>query len=75
MLIKKDSKFGYYNQQDANECLLYLLEILEKEIENLHLPTNYPFLGYYMYMFKCLKCKKNEYFLQKNTLLMIDIVK
>lgn len=72
-LIKKNRKYGYYNQQDANECFLFLLEELEKYFTKSKISKDHPFTGYYIYQTKCMQCDLNEYFFEQSSMLMLDL--
>ena len=72
-LIKKNRKYGYYNQQDANECFLFLLEELEKYFKKANIKQDHPFIGYYIYQTKCMQCDINEYFFEQSSMLLLDL--
>lgn len=67
--------YGYYNQQDSNECFLFLLDIFEEESKKLDINPNHPFLGFYVYETNCRHCNLTEYFFEKNCLMMLDLQK
>lgn len=73
-LIKKNKMYGFGKQQDANECLIYLLDLLEKEFTKYGIFEDHPFIGYYTYQMKCTKCEYNKIYLEQNTFLFLDLI-
>lgn len=67
--------YYYYNQQDSNECFIFLMDIFETESKKLKADPNHPFLGYFVYKTKCLKCNKSEFFFEKNQMVLLDLEK
>ena len=72
-LIKKNEIFGFGKQQDANECLIYLLDLLEREFIKYNILEDHPYIGYYTYQIKCTKCDYNKLHLEQNTFLFLDL--
>lgn len=71
----KNKMYGFYNQQDSNECFINLMDIFELELKKYKVSPNYPFLGYYVYKTKCMTCSLTEYFFEKNSMILLDMYK
>lgn len=48
--------YSYYNQQDSHECLVTVLEMLEKECRGAPTRVQNPFEFYLTFNSVCLKC-------------------
>ncbi len=72
-LVSKNRKYGYYKQQDANECFLYMLEMIEKEYKNMNIQIEHPFNSYSLYQVQCMKCNMIEYIFEISSLMMLGL--
>lgn len=71
-LIRKNSVYGHFLQQDSHEAFSMLLDILEEEIKRIKRPFRLDFQGFFVYNIHCLRCGKSEYLFQESTTLMLD---
>lgn len=51
------------------------MDIFEVECKKLKVNPNHPFLGYFVYKTKCLKCSNSEYFFEKDSMILLDLQK